>query len=161
MISEFDSAELKEQDPDDKQDYCVRFEPECANYREPNTPYSTNARVRPKKATGLQYIATSGGRSGAEEPRWSETIGQTVKDGSVTWTAEALADTSLKRTVSTVTWSADTGLTIAGQVIEDTNAKAFISGGTLGQTYLVRAQATLSDGAKATGAFWLKITRPR
>ena len=82
-------------------------------------------------------------------------------DGSVTWTCEALADTSLKRTVSTATWSPDTGLTVTGAVVEGTDCKAFVSGGVLGQQYLVRCQATFSDGGKATGVFRLKITRPR
>jgi hypothetical protein len=41
--------------------------------------------------TGLMYMATTGGTSGAAEPVWPTAIGGTVVDGTVTWTAIGVA----------------------------------------------------------------------
>jgi len=149
-----------EKDPAEALDYSIEFERHCARFREPNTDYALNTRVRPKRATGLQYVATAG-RSGTEEPRWPTSVGGTVVDGSITWTAEAISTSSLIRTPSSASWAADSGITVATPVISGTKASALISGGTLGQQYLVRCDGTFSDGTIRSAAFWLKITRPR
>lgn len=43
--------------------------------------------VVPTVANGLEYMATVGGTSGGAEPTWPTSIGGTVVDGTVTWTA--------------------------------------------------------------------------
>lgn len=150
-----------EQDPADKLDYTVQFPRHCVRYREPDRDYALNTQARPQRATGYQYRASTAGHSGADEPRWPTTIGATVKDGSVIWTTEALAVTSLRRTLSNAVWSPDTGLTASGDTTDGADATAFLNGGTLGQAYLVRCDGTFSDGSKQNAAFWVKITRPR
>lgn len=150
-----------EQDPSETLDYSVDFESHCARYREPNTDYSTSTKVRPVRSTGFQYNASTGGRTGTDEPRWPKTVGGTVVDGSVTWTCEALASSSLQRTVSgTPTWTADTGVTVASQSVSGTKGTALLSGGTEGQRYMVRVQATCSDSSTPVASFWLSFKRP-
>ena len=150
-----------EKDPAEALDYSVEFIAHAARYREPNTDYNTSTKVQPKRATGLEYNASTGGRTGTDEPRWPTTVAQTVTDGSVIWTAAAISTASLTRTLSSATWTADTGLTVSGQALQGTKSTATISGGTLGQTYLVRVDGTFSDATVRTATFWVTIARPR
>ena len=43
--------------------------------------------VKPSSANGFWYIATVGGTSGGSEPTWPGTLGGTVTDNDITWTA--------------------------------------------------------------------------
>lgn len=52
-------------------------------------PYSLGAYAEPTVLNGYCYEATAGGTSGAAEPEWPTTIGETVVDGTVTWTCRA------------------------------------------------------------------------
>lgn len=45
-------------------------------------------RARTSTANGYRYKATVGGTTGSTEPTWPTTIGNTVVDGTVTWTCE-------------------------------------------------------------------------
>ena len=140
----------------------VDFAPECVRYRDPDASYALNACVRPLKATGFQYRATTAGRSGTQEPRWPEIAGQTVQDGSVVWTAEAYSAASLLRTLSNATWTPDAGLTVTGAGVDADACAAIanISGGTLGQSYMVRVMAGFSDGSVKNRCFGIAIARP-
>ena len=149
-----------EQDPAETLNYAAEFAQHCAYIRESDTDYAMGAHVRPAAATGYQYVATAGGHSGTKEPRWPTTVGGTVVDGSVTWTCEAFAVSSLLRTVSSAGWGSDTGLTVGTQVLTGTRSTVNISGGTLGQTYLVRCAAACSDGTSVTAAFYIEFKRP-
>jgi hypothetical protein len=147
-----------EQDPAETLDYSVEFGGHCARVREAGTDYVTGTRIRPAKDTGYQFNASTGGHTATVEPRWP-TSG-TVADGSVIWTAEAISTASLRRTLSSAAWAADTGITVGTQSTVGTKATALISGGTLGQTYLIRCTGTCSDGTLATGAFYVEFKRP-
>lgn len=151
-----------EQDPADVLDYAVDFSAECVRYRLPDTTYALNTCVRPAKATGMQYRATTAGRSGTEEPRWPVTVGQTVQDGSVVWTAEAATTASLVRQVQSATWVPDTGLTASNPTTDADAcaASANISGGVLGQSYLVRVAMTFTDSRTKNRCFMVSIVRP-
>ena len=150
-----------EKDPAEALDYSVEFIAHAARYREPNTDYMTGTRVQPLRSTGLEYNASTGGRTGTSEPRWPTTVGQTVTDGSVVWTAAAISSGSLVRTLSSVVWTLDTGITKSAQTEQGTKSTAVISGGTLGQTYMVRVDGTFSDSTVRTATFWISVKRPR
>lgn len=53
-----------------------------------STAYAFRTEIQPvlQSSTGLYYVATTGGTSGALPPTWPTSIGSTVVDGSVTWT---------------------------------------------------------------------------
>jgi hypothetical protein len=157
----FEAAQEFEQDPAESLDYAIEFALHCARLREPNTDYALNTRVQPHRPTGFQYVASGAGRSGTDQPRWPTTLGATVTDGSVTWTAEAISTASLARTLSNATWTADSGLTVTGAAVVGTRATCLISGPQLGQRYLVRCDAVCSDGTTRSGAFWITGARPR
>jgi len=122
-----------------------------ANGWRPGQPYATGAAVLPTKAfTGLQY-SSSGGWSGPAEPRWPGMIGDQIADGSITWTAEAVSNDSVKASIVTSEWEADDVITIDDEQIENTAGRqvvsALVGGGEEGRTYEVTNTVTLSDGA--------------
>jgi hypothetical protein len=51
------------------------------------TDYPLGATVRPTTWNGYYYVCTLEGTSGSSEPTWPTTNGETVSDGSGTWTA--------------------------------------------------------------------------
>ena len=117
----------------------------------PGAIYGLGESVRPSIPTGLQYAA-SAGQSGAFEPRWPTTVGGTVADGSVTWTAEAIDNDSLLTTVSASAWSQDdSDVGLANDVLVNTGgsqvATVHVSGGVAGRQYEVTNTITLADGA--------------
>jgi hypothetical protein len=57
----------------------------------PSTAYTLNTKRVPTERTGFVYRVTTAGTAGAGEPSWPLVIGQTVTDGSVVWTADAVA----------------------------------------------------------------------
>lgn len=155
-----DPLRIYEQDPGEALDYSVEFAAHCARLREPDTSYPLNTRVRPVRANGYQYNASTGGRSGTNEPRWPVTVGGTVQDGSVVWTCEAINAASQSRAVSSTAWVGDAGLTIGTPTLSGTKATALISAGTLGQRYLVRVTATCDDSTTPVAAFFIEFKRP-
>lgn len=117
----------------------------------PGAVYGTDETVRPSLPTGLQYVSTAG-QSGAFEPRWPTTIGGTVTDGSITWTAEAISNDSLLTTISSSDWLADdSDLTVDGEVLVNTSgaqvATVHVSGGVTGNEYEVTNTIILADGS--------------
>lgn len=111
--------------------------------------YAANDRVRPlDRAPGFEFEAGGAGQAGGREPRWPTTLGGTVADGSITWTARAISNTSLARTISTATWTAPTGLTLSGETIVNTAGEqsvlAYIKGDTAG-VYEVKCHVVFSD----------------
>lgn len=57
-----------------------------------STTYTQGQTRRPTTGQGdLRFTVTTAGTSGASEPTWPTTIGGTVSDGTVTWTAQSLA----------------------------------------------------------------------
>lgn len=112
-------------------------------------PFAAGVKIRPTVATGFQY-SSSGGQSGAEEPAWPTELAATVVDGSITWTCEAIDANSLADGIDDVTWTADPGITVDPQVPVVTpglqRVDASVSGGTVGETYLIDAEV-LTDGA--------------
>ena len=54
-----------------------------------STSYSLGTFVWPTTFNGYKYECTVAGTSGASEPTWPTTLGQTVTDGTVTWTCHS------------------------------------------------------------------------
>ncbi len=68
---------------------------------QPNHPYSVGNSVIPTGTqTGFQYHCTTAGTSGAAEPTWPSSLGQSVADGSVQWEAVGALVHELKPTVA-------------------------------------------------------------
>lgn len=147
-------------DPGDKLDYGVNFEPSLANVWKAGTTYATTSRIRPNRSTGYEYECTTAGQSANREPSdWPIVIGATKTDGSVTWTCRALSTSSLRTTVASVTWNADTGITVSGQTLTGQIAAAYIEGGTDGEDYTVLIKATMADGTSTTAVCILSVRR--
>jgi len=106
-------------------------------------------RMRPLRddATGLQYRATTGGVTSRKpwfEIAWPRVVGGTVSDGSVIWTAEAMASNSLRASIVDDDWPAVTGLTLTNESVSDFVYTVFVAGGIHGSTYEVRHRVTLA-----------------
>ncbi len=113
--------------------------------------YADDVCVRPSLPTGLQY-RSGGGNAGSTEPRWPRTVGGTVTDGTITWTAEAISNDSLLATISSSAWAeSDIAITLDDETLVNTNgqqvAAVMVAGGAVGETYEVSNSVTLSDGS--------------
>ncbi|MCX7805044.1 MAG: phage tail protein [Planctomycetota bacterium] len=51
-----------------------------------STGYTLGSYVKPTAPRGFRYECTQAGTSGASEPSWPTTVGQTVSDGTAKWT---------------------------------------------------------------------------
>lgn len=73
----------------------LNYSPSAAVAWQPNTAYFAGAFVSPASgATGLLYVATTAGTSGASQPAWPTSAGSTVPDGAgaLTWKAATSLD---------------------------------------------------------------------
>jgi len=107
--------------------------------------------IRPTTAnqTGFVYQADADGQTGLVEPAWAKTVGGTVTDGSITWTAAAPPAQSQDQ-IAAVVWSVsgpDSALQITSQVHDALTASAYIGGGTSGAVYTVEVTVTMNSGA--------------
>ena len=124
-----------------------------ANQRKPGAAVATTAiiRLERKRSTGLQYRCTTAGVTSGqptERIRWPATAGGTVADGTVVWTAEAMAATSLRTTISADGWPAITGLAFGTTSNADLIYTLMVSGGTSGQTYDIGHEIACANGEK-------------
>jgi hypothetical protein len=119
-----------------------------ANLPQRGKAYASNDRVRlPRdRSTGLQYRCTTAGVTGAIEPRWPKVVALTVTDGSVVWTAEAVDAVSLRTTITSDTFEADSGVTLGAESSADLVYTVLVSGGTAGESYLIRHQIGCANG---------------
>lgn len=111
----------------------------------PGRVYSTGNYVRPVAPNGFEYEATTGGQSAAREPKWPLTAGNTVQDGSVTWTARAFG-TNATASIDSVNVTADTGLTISSVSSTGSIVQFTISGGERRRKYTVSIEVTTGAG---------------
>lgn len=139
--------------PDATLDYAVDFEEECARLWSRLTDFIAGERIRiftGGKSVGYEFEPTTPGRSGVRVPLFPSTIGDTVVDGSVTWTCRALSSASLLRTISgTPTWEVDDDdavVTISGETVSGLKAIANLAGGEDDEDYIVTVTAATSDG---------------
>lgn len=146
-MSDFELSDV-EKDPAEERTIAVDLLALCAKFWEPSKPYSAASTVRPTSSTGFEYVATAG-TSGSKEPRWPTVAGQTVIDGSVTWTAQAASTASLNVPTVPAVPVTPSGLTVAGISIADTTRiLATFSGGTDGQDYEAAFTATINGNVR-------------
>ena len=143
-----------------KLDYGWNWTNEFSRKWERNKPYGPGVTVRPfaNPVTGFQYVS-SGGQSGEFEPAWRDG----VVDGSITWTAEPIATTSLEDMIVSDVWrvSDSPGLTVepvtptitAGEQL----TAAFLSGGVVGTTYEVENEVLTTEGLEYVAILFLTI----
>jgi hypothetical protein len=119
-----------------------------ANVPQRGKAYALNDRVRLKRADskGFQYRCSTAGVTGSVEPRWPKVLAGTVTDGSVVWTAEAVDAVSLRTTISSDTFVADSGVTLGAESNADLVYYVLVSGGTDGQSYLIKHQIGCANG---------------
>lgn len=142
-----DEFTLPEAVKDPAADKKVRLEffDDCANFWIANTEYSSNEYIRPTRATGFAYKATTAGCSSAREPIWPREVDLTVSDGSAIWTCVAAGPNGLSPITSPSGVSDPAGLTVSAVAVdENTNILATYQGGTLGQDYEAVFTFTLS-----------------
>jgi hypothetical protein len=143
---------------DERLDYGFNLTDEFAHRWKPNRPYEYGQVVRPADlpATGFEYVASgadsSGGVSNGEsEPIWPKTLGGTVTDGSITWTAQPMSYDGLRERISDVYWIGMGDIVLADAVEQDLPAlqevRIWCSEGTLGETYDCVANITTASGA--------------
>jgi hypothetical protein len=135
-----------DKDPETTEEFGVDFTARLTRWWEPRRDTSTSTRVRSRMRAGYEYECTTGGQTGLKEPLWPTTVGQTVQEGSVTWTCRAISTASLTSTVSGVVWTPDTGITSASPSLAGQVAISNLSGGSDGIDYEVKVAATLADG---------------
>jgi hypothetical protein len=147
-----------------KLDYGFDWTREFSRKWAKDKPFDLGVTVRPDQnpVTGYQY-QSSGGQSGELEPNWPRTIGGTVVDGSITWTAEAYATSSLQEQIVSDTWtvSDSPGLTVApiAPIITagEQLTRAVLSGGMVGTVYTVENEVLTSVGLEYVARLLLTI----
>jgi hypothetical protein len=126
--------------------------------------YDMGVVVRPAgDPTGFEYLCTSGGRTGSEEPAWPRVIGGSVVDGSLTWQAQAISFDSLVERIASDTWTASdpVGLTTAAVAPVDTaglqQTAVICSDGEVGETYIVENEVVTTLGLEYMARLELTI----
>lgn len=146
-------------------EFSINWTIEFANLWEPNQAYTAAVRVRPATAagqTGFEYESSGGQSDGDTEPEWPAVLNDTVVDGSITWTARALSNASLRERISSFTVPAVTGFTIVeGTAIDEpgrqiTPAQISASAALNGKRS-IRYEVTTTDGNEYVGIIRLKV----
>lgn len=119
--------------------------------------YALNDYVRAPGQTGFAYQATVAGESAGRAPTFPKTLGSTVTDGSITWTAVAPGTNAVDTIASSVWVAVTTGVTVTstGNTVEETSCT--VAGGTVDQTYRIRNTITTSSGKVYVGEFDVTI----
>ena len=147
-MTEFRFADAVKDPAEDLPVELVLF-PMAAAFWRANERFDLSEYVRPLLANGFAYQATTAGTSAGREPRWPTTVGETVVDGSVTWTCAAAGANGVSTISSPSAASSPTGLTIASiAVVESCKITATYQGGIDGQSYDVAWTFTLSGASR-------------
>jgi hypothetical protein len=145
-------------------DWGFNWTHELSRRWEPYLPYAAAVAIRPSQPdaqTGLQY-SSSGGQSGSQEPAWPDEVGDTVLDGTITWTAEALSTASLNDQISASVWDAEAlEITVDDEDQSVTaglqETSAYVAGGTARRTYDIVNTVTTLAGKIFEGVLRLRI----
>lgn len=115
--------------------------------------------VRPSQATGFQYLCSTPGYTGDDEPAWSASA--PVSDGSVVWTPEPVTTASLVSTIASSSWVVPiaSGIGISGGALNGlvasivADATSAIAPG----DYDLVNTITLADNTNRPGTWRLKV----
>lgn len=106
----------------ERRDWGFTWTSECARRRRPSEPHGAGVRIRVlelgARDTSLEYESSGGQASGraTDKIRWPTTVGETVVDGEITWTARALSTASLEDQIATSVWQPPSG---SGLIVDD------------------------------------------
>lgn len=146
--------------PTEVRQYTLDLTQRVSRFWEAGTIYSEETRVRPSTPDGFEYEAGNDGQTGRVEPKWRAT----TKDGSITWTREAIGNASLMKTIAGVTWDVPSPLTQDGTGLTMIGGRQTISirlsGGVDGTIYLVTALVEFSDGTEEKFGFRVSVEAP-
>lgn len=137
-----------------------------------NTQFGLGVAIRPasksdggrRGVTGAEY-SSSGGWSGEKEPQWGP---DTVTDGAIVWTRQAMSNASLVRTIaspSDVTWTPPAGVTLTNPVLRNTEGLqqvGILVGGTIEDEddSVVVAHIVFSNGEELDFGFEVMTHEP-
>jgi len=137
------------QSPDELYDYAFNLTDQFSNAWQTNYPFALGAILRPG-IYGVEYISSGGVSNGEVEPEWPDDAGETIEDGSVTWTAQAVSAAGLNEQIDTVDWSAPADLTISDPTeirqVALQEARIWVTGGVVGSKYRVTGLLTTTIG---------------
>lgn len=111
----------------------------------PGREHASSAYVRPRQPNGFAYQAGGAGQSGLREPRWPRELGATVPDGSLVWTAVAVADNGTE-SITDVSLSSSSDLTLGSPSTDGTEITFTISGGKKRSAYEISVEITTDTG---------------
>jgi hypothetical protein len=147
-------------------EFPINWTMEFSNRWEPNQGYAASARVRPSTLegqTGREYESGGGQSDGDTEPDWASIgLGETLVDGSITWTARALSNNSLRERISSATWPDVAGFTISNEAIIDepggqiTSAQIGAAAALNGKRS-IKVEVTTTAGNEYVGIIRLKV----
>jgi hypothetical protein len=149
----------------ERKDWGFNWTHELARKWKPDQPYALAIAVRPTGKdgqTGLEYLVTTAGQTGSEEPEWPLDSGDTVTSGTVTFTAQAISTASLEDSIDTSTWAAvEPAITVDDEDISATaglqQTSAFVAGGVVRRTHDIVNTVTTLGGREFEGVLRLKI----
>ncbi|MGH8259861.1 MAG: hypothetical protein ACREUG_09240 [Steroidobacteraceae bacterium] len=122
--------------------------------------YSAGAFMRLRGSPGFAYQGQADGESGAIEPAGALVLGQTIRDGSMLWTAMA-ASAGGTDPIASASWSliapADAALLIVPTFNTAELSYATFSGGTSGQSYTVACVIVTASGDEFDQRFTVSV----
>ena len=127
--------------------------------------YAVDDVVRPTASNGYEYKCTSAGQSSHREPKWLKSVGATVIDGSVTWTAQK-PTSSGRDSLQSINIEAPSGLTVVDSAVIGTKVPLRVSGGVYNEDvdpddvepYEISVEATTAGGELIEKKVYVEIT---
>ena len=137
---------VREKDPDVDETYAIDWSQQLIMEALREFDFAEGVTIRAQRDTGWYYECTTAGRSGRHYPsEWPRASGETVQDGSATFTCRHPDDAEIP-TVSSVTWTLPDGLTKESQSEQGRLAIITVSDGEDGVDYDVLCRMTPSVG---------------
>lgn len=141
----------------DRLQYGIDWADWLANRWRPNTAAPMNQVIRPSVPNGYQYVCTTAGQTGAQEPTWPAYVGAAVLDGSAQWACEAMSTASLEATISQVRWTSVLPLTSMSISDQTTLTLVDTTMAVAGTDYDVLCTVDTSDGQQKVGKIRIKV----